>query len=82
MKASQSIRMQQDIARRKEWRETAKNLNRLPENQRIRIVIHIKGKYKRELIGTMVDRLDALAAGYGCDEQLISWLDQFLGVNF
>ena len=82
MKARQTIRMQQQIARQKEWRETAENLNRLPEKQRIRIVIHIKGKYESELIDSMRDRLDALAAGYGCDEQLISWLDQFLGVNF
>jgi hypothetical protein len=74
--------MRKQIQLKKEWRKTAENLNRLPEDQRIRIVIHIKGKYDRGLIDSMRDRLDALAAGYGCDEQLISWLDQYLGISF
>lgn len=68
--------MKEVIEQRNRWIETAKNLNALDADSRKNIVKHIKSKYAIVLIPSMIDRLDELAAGYGCDQQLTGYLEQ------
>jgi hypothetical protein len=57
-----------------EWKETAVKINAMPEGQRRHLGRHLAGEYSDRLPKRIMDRVDALEAGYEIDHTLIAGL--------